>query len=124
MRSLGFTFAAAAVGLALAASAQATSLRTAPASATFANAVLLCEVVNTGPTAVITIEVRSYTGTVVDSVGPFELMGGRTRSWPTADPFAAYCKFDVVAGSSKRLRAQAVYSDLVTGYRMMAVPAR
>jgi hypothetical protein len=41
MRIWGFTFVAAAVGLALSAPVQAKSLRTAPASAAFANAALI-----------------------------------------------------------------------------------
>jgi len=123
MRSLGFTFAAAIVGLALSTPAQARSLHTAPASAAFASAALLCEFVNTGPTAVITVEARNYAGTVVDSIGPSQYAGGATRSWYPA-PGAAYCRFDIVAGSSKRIRAQAVYADFVTGYRLITVPAR
>ena len=123
MRVWGFTFVAAAVALALSAPAQAKSLRTAPASAAFADASLWCEFVNTGPTAVITLEARNYLGALVDSVGPTQYLTGETRSWaPNAG--AAYCKFDIVAGSSKRIRAQAAYHDKVTGYQMIAVPAR
>ena len=123
MKILGLAFVATAVGLAISGAAQAKSLRTAPASAAFANAVLLCEVVNTGPTAVITLEVRDYNGTVVNSDGPSQYATGETRSWYAASD-GVYCKFDIIAGSPKRIRAQAVYADLQTGYRMIAVPAR
>jgi hypothetical protein len=92
--------------------------------AAFANAALICEVVNTGPTAVITLEARNYAGTVVSSVGRSQYVSGETHSWYAADTGGAYCKFDIVAGSPKRIRAQAVYADLVTGYRLIAVPAR
>jgi hypothetical protein len=125
MRIRVFTFMAAAIGLALSAPAQAKSLRTAPASEAFANAWLYCEIVNTGPTtAVVTIETRAYAGTLLDSYGPIELPGGQRLSWPRLLDGPAYCKFDIVAGSSKRLRAQAVYFEKGGGHPMVNVPAR
>jgi hypothetical protein len=74
---------------------------------------------------VITLEARDYNGTVVGSVGPSQYASGQTGYWyaPAASN-GAYCKFDIISGPPKRIRAQAVYADLVTGYRLIAVPAR
>jgi hypothetical protein len=123
MKISGFTFLAVAIGLALSAPAHAKILRTAPASSVFANAVLICQLANTGDDAVVNVEARSYGGTLVGSSAPFHLSHLKTGQW-YAPEGAAYCKFDIVAGSPKRIRAQAIYADLVTGYRMVAVPAR
>jgi hypothetical protein len=125
MRSLRFLSIAAAATIAVAAPARAMTLRTAPASDTFAKAQILCEMVNTGTTPIhLKIEARSYDGTLIDSVGPFPLTGGNSGSYAPYDPGAAYCKFIVLQGSAKKLRAQAVYADPATGNRMIAVPAR
>ena len=73
----------------------------------------------------LTVETRSYGGTLLDSVPPFELLGGGQFSWPAILPDAAYCKFDIVAGSSKRIRAQAVYVEKGgAAHPLIAVPAR
>jgi hypothetical protein len=122
MKKMSFLSLAVA-GLALTAPAQAAVVRTAPASAAYAGAVLLCEdVIAKSSMVTITIEARDYNGNLIDSIGPYPDSGGGASSW-APDPGAAYCKF-IIAGSSKSIRAQAVYVDPATGHRMVAIPAR
>jgi hypothetical protein len=115
--------AVAAAGIALGGHAQAAALYTAPASVGYGGETLLCDAANVGPTPVImTIELRTYLGNNVDSVGPFQLAPGEVVSHASSAANAAYCKFTVV-GNTKKIRAQAIYAKS-NGSRTIVVPAK
>lgn len=115
--------ALAVAGLALGGRAEAAALFTAPAQASFAGEQMLCDALNAGRTPVLmTIEVRDYSGSVVDATQQFYFPAGDTASYVSTKAAAAYCKF-IVVGSPKRIRAQAIYT-YVNGSRTIVVPAK
>jgi len=117
--------AIAVAGLALGGRVQAaTPLYTAPANAGFGGDTFLCDAANVGSGPVtMSIEVRNYAGVAVDASVPFYLGAGEVVSQLSSNPGqAAYCKF-TFTGSSKNIRAQAVYTR-TNGSRTVVVPAK
>jgi len=113
-----------AAALLVATQAHARTLATAPAAAGFGVGYdLECSVTNASPTskARLTIEVRDYSGTVIDSGGPADWAPGEAAGL-TAKPGGASCVFKIVSGNPKNLRAAAIYTD--SNDNLVIIPAR
>lgn len=111
MRSiLPLRAAAAALLLGIAPAAHGAVLATPPAVAHDLGGTLFCQVRNVAPTPTkVTTQVIGFTGAAMAS-GTMTLAPGQATTQLAASGFAASCRFEV-AGSAKKVRAVALYSD-------------
>jgi hypothetical protein len=109
--------------LAFAATGSAATLHTAPARADYPSAgrTLYCDIrnVSSGP-GVVTIDVLSYAGTALRTVGPLTLDPNEATATSDSGVDGVSCRF-TVSGSPKRWRGVAMY-DNGTDYTV-AIPA-
>jgi len=102
---------------------------TPPASESFGlGYTMYCYVTNASATQKVTLvqEVRSYSGAVVDSTSPFDLLPGEVEAHPPGYPGGASCVYRIVKGNAKDLRAAAhyLYFDPHVGTQLVVIPAR
>jgi hypothetical protein len=103
--------------------ARAATLHTAPASAAFADVMLLCKIRNVGTSPrEVTIDTLDFAGAVV-ATSTQVLEPGVASGY--SDETSASCRFSF-GGSAKHMRAQALYLDIIdseTIRTMITIPA-